>query len=165
MRQTVFFLAALLGVGGVQAASGVSAGGVVLLQPERVIEARVSVDRLAPYLKLVDASARRALAKADAVPASSGFLVVAIRPGAQSMAWLDFTPPLPKTLANALLAGTQAVPVPAVKGGTVVTAIKYGMGGASAPTQPTPAPAEWTTAARAAGQPLDIGELVDRLWK
>ncbi len=164
MRSTIFFFAAWLCASSVQAASGVTAGGVILLQPEQVIGARVTVDKLAPYLKQVDTAATRALNAAKGVPASGGFLVVAMRPGEQSKIWLDFNPPLPQALATALVDGARAVPVPAVKG-TVVVAMKYGVGGGIAPSHPVPSPAEWKEAGKAAGVPLEIGDLVDRIWK
>jgi hypothetical protein len=170
MRSTLvlcgaFLCAAVPGAGRVQAASGLTAAGVVLLQPERVMEARISVNELAPYLKQVDAAATRALDRQQAVPASAGFLVVAIRPGARSKVWLDFKPPLPKAVADALTAGTEAVRAPATTGATVAIAMKYSIGGAPAPSQPMPAPAEWTAAAKAAKQALTIEELIDRIWK
>ncbi|NHZ92379.1 hypothetical protein F2P45_25720 [Massilia sp. CCM 8733] len=164
MRSTITFLAAWLCAGVAQAASGVTAGGVVLLQPEQVIGARTSADQLAPYLKQVDSAATRAFNAAKGVPPSSGFLVVAMRPGEQSNIWLDFNPPLPQALARALVDGAKAVRVPAVKG-TVVVAMKYGVAGGSAPSQPMPSPPEWTAAARAAGVPLETGDLVERIWK
>ncbi|UOD28925.1 hypothetical protein INH39_26355 [Massilia violaceinigra] len=164
MRSTTFFVAAWLCASSVQAASNVTAGGVVLLQPDQVIGARVTVDKLAPYLKQVDTAATRALKATKGVPASGGFLVVAMRPGEQSKIWLDFNPPLPQALATTLVDGARAVPVPAVKG-TVVVAMKYGVGGGSAPSHAAPSPAEWKEVAKAAGVPLEIGDLVERSWK
>ena len=165
MRSITFFFAAWLCASSVEAASGVTAGGVVLLQPERVIEARITADKLAPYLKQVDTAATRAFTAAKAVPASGGFVVVAMRPGERSTFWLDFNPPLPQAVAQQLLAGAQAVRVPAVRGGTIVMALTYGVGGGKAPAHPVPSPAEWTAAYKAAGKPLEIGDLVDRIWK
>lgn len=165
MRSLAFFFAAMLADGAAQATNEVSAVGLMLLQPERIIEARVSVAQLAPYLKQVDEAAVGAIKSAGTVPPSGGFVVVAIRPGGQSKIWLDFTPALPTRLAEKLLAVTQAIPVPAVRGGTVVIAMKYSIGGAPAPTQALPSPAEWAGAGRAAGQALEIGDLVDRIWK
>ncbi|MCE3606340.1 hypothetical protein LXA47_22440 [Massilia sp. P8910] len=164
MRSILVFLAGWLCASSVQAANGVTAGGVVLLQPEPVIQARVTADKLAPYLKQVDTAATHALKAAASVPASGGFVVVAIRPGEQSAFWLDFTPPLPRALANDLIAGAKAVRVPMVKG-TVVVAMKYAVAGGTAPSQPMPAPKEWSAAAKAAGKPLEIGDLVERIWK
>ncbi|NHZ32552.1 hypothetical protein [Massilia rubra] len=164
MRSMILLCAAWLCASSAQAASGVTAGGVVLLQPEQVIGSRTSADKLAPYLKQIDTAAKRAFNAANNVPASGGFLVVAMRPGEQSRFWLDFHPPLPPALVKELLAGAQAVRVPAVKG-TVVVAMKYGVAGGSAPSQPTPSPPEWTAAAKAAGVPLETGDLVERIWK
>lgn len=165
MRSLVFFFAAMLAPRAAQATNEVSAVGLMLLQPERIIEARVSVAQLAPYLKQVDEAAVGAIKSAETVPPSGGFVVVAIRPGGQSKIWLDFTPALPKRLAEKLLTVTQAVPAPAVRGGSVVLAMKYSIGGAPAPAQALPSPAEWSAAAKAAGRALEIGDLVDRVWK
>ncbi|WP_157778725.1 hypothetical protein [Massilia violaceinigra] len=165
MRSIIFLLAAWLCASGVQAAGGITAGGVVLLQPEQVIEARVSVEKLAPYLKQVDAAASGTFNAAKGVPATGGFLVVAIRPGQQSKFWLDFNPPLPPAVASGLIAAAQGVQPPPVNGGTVVLAMKYGVAGGKVPAGPIPSPAEWATVAKAAGKPLEIGDLVDRIWK
>lgn len=165
MRSITLFFAAWLCASSVQAAGGLTAGGVVLLQPERVIGERITADKLAPYLKQVDTAAARAFTGAKAVPASGGFVVVAMRPGEQSRFWLDFNPPLPQAVAKQLLAGVQGVRVPAVKGGSIVLALTYGVGGGTAPAHPVPSPVEWTAAYKAAGKPLEIGDLVDRIWK
>lgn len=139
---------------------------IVLLQPEAVLQPRVpDVQTLATYIDKATAQAARVAQQAQAGPPSSGFLVIAIRPGLRSNAWLDFQPPLPPDLAAAVIRALRSVTPPAVRGGPVVLAIKAGLWGGGAPVRDTPAPVEWRAAMDKAGRPLEPGALVERLWR
>lgn len=137
--------------------------GVVLLQPEFVIEKRTSAGLLAPYIRSVNAAAADVLATRKQGPAS-GFLTVAIRPGKQSAVWLDIHPALPPALAKTLLASLRAVPVPDVQVGPVVFAVRVGLWGGTPSENQMPAPEEWKRAASEAKKPLETEELVNRIW-
>ncbi|HIV73249.1 MAG TPA: hypothetical protein H9903_20110 [Candidatus Aquabacterium excrementipullorum] len=139
---------------------------IVLLQPESVLQPRVpDVQGLANYIDKVSTQAAKVLQSAQAGPPGSGFLVIGIRPGLRSNAWLDFQPPLPQALADAVVRAMRSVTPPAVKGGPVVLAVKGGVWGGSAPARNMPVPQEWRSATGRNGQPLDAGALVERIWR
>lgn len=107
---------------------------VVLLQPDFVLQERVTVKALAPYIQSVNVAALEVLSGQKYEPAG-GFVVLAIRPGMQSAAWLDIRPALPPDLARALVARLHAVPAPTVEGGPVVFAIRASLSGGTPPCQ------------------------------
>ncbi len=148
------------------AADALTNYGVVLLQPQPVMQERVpDIPALAAYLKSV-LSAAQATAASDAQHAAhGGFIVMAVRPHQKSKVWLDFTPPLPREQADALLAGIRRITPFEARGGTVVFALRLGIWGGPQPSGPVPSPAEWTAAAKKAGRPMEIGQLVDSIWR
>lgn len=135
--------------------------GIVLLQPESVIQERVSVEALVPFVHSVNEVAAQVLAGRDYNPAG-GFLVIAIRPGNQSAVWVDMDPVLPSELSSALVTRLRAIPAPTVSGGPVVFAVGVGLAG-GAPKN-APAPEAWKREAGAAGEPLKVDKLVERIW-
>jgi hypothetical protein len=145
------------------AASPYEMKGVVLLQPESIIQERISVTALAPYIRSVNAAAANVLATRKHPP-TGGFLVLAVRPGNQSAMWLDLQPALAPDLAKALTARLRAVPAPTVQTGPVVFAIHASLWGGISPDGKMPAPEEWTQAARKAGKPVETGEVVELIW-
>lgn len=139
---------------------------IVLLQPESVLAPRVpNVQGLATYIDKATAQAAEVTRQAEAGPPTSGFLVIAIRPGLRSNAWLDFQPPLPQPLADAVLRAMRAVTPPAVRGGPVVLAVKASLWGGTATGRDFPAPKEWRAAMDQAGRPLETEALVERTWR
>lgn len=150
----------------VAAASALERTDIVLLQPEAVLQPRVpDVQSLATYIDKATAQAAQVAQQARSGPPTSGFLVIAIRPGLRSNAWLDFQPPLPPALAEAVVRAMRSVIPPAVRGGPVVLAVKAGLWGGGAPARDIPAPKEWRAATDKAGHPLDTGALVERIWR
>ncbi len=147
------------------AAEPVTLHGVVLLQPEFILNDRVpSVTALTDYVKGAQAAAAAAVL-AQAEPASnSGFIVIAVRPGLQSKVWLDFDKLLPAPLRDELLSRVGAVKPFAAQAGPVVFGIHVGLSGAPASSRQHPAPAEWSAAASKLDEPIEIGDLVDRIW-
>lgn len=137
--------------------------GIVLLQPESVVQERISASALAPYARLLNAAAANVFATREKLPAG-GFLVIAVRPGRQSAVWVDIRPELPAALAKELIAQLRAVAAPDVAIGPVIFAIKASLWGGTAPAQHLPAPSEWTNAANRARTPLETGELVELIW-
>lgn len=138
---------------------------IVLLQPESVLQPRVpDVQSLANYIDKATAQAAQVARQAQAGPPTSGFLVLAIRPGLRSNVWLDFQPPLPAAVAEALVRAMRAVTPPSVRGGPVVLAVKAGLWGGSAPGRDFPAPKEWRAAMDKAGRPLGPDILAERTW-
>jgi len=124
--------------------------GMVLLQPEFVLKERVtSIESLAGYVKAVQSSAGEALSDTTPTPAS-GYLVLAVRPGGQSMVWLDFNPALPEPVAARLRTAILAVPAFEARNGVVAKGF--------------PDPPEWSKAMEGRDEPMEIGDLVDKVW-
>ncbi len=139
---------------------------VVLLQPQWVLQERApDIPALAGYMKAVLSSAQAATEKDAQHAPHGGFIVLAVRPQWKSHVWLDFKPPLPREQADALLAGIQRIRPFEARGGTVVVALKVGLWGGPEPEAQMPTPAEWTAAAKKAGHEMEIGQLVDSIWR
>ncbi len=139
--------------------------GISLLQPESVLAPRVqSVDALAAYIKAIEHAANDFLSTQPQRPPTTGFIVVAVRPGQQSRTWFDLKPGLPAQTANELKAAIARIQPLRVNGGAVVFAINVGIWGGPAATGPMPNPSEFAAAAKAAGRPLEVGDLVERIW-
>ena len=137
--------------------------GLVMLQPESVMQQRSpSADAVVDYLKRVQAASEQAVAALPATP-SGGYLVLAVRPGGQARVWLDLEPALPLANAQALRAAVEAVRPFAATDGVLVFALGTTLWG-GALLQRMPAPAQFKATADAAGHPLEIEALVDRLW-
>lgn len=148
------------------AAESMQMFGVTLLQPEHVLQERVSkVTDLSDYLKAVQATVAQAVAASPPHRPASGFIVVAVRPGQKSNAWLDITPPLSQQEASKVLAAAKNVRPPSVRGGVVVVAIKVGLWGGSESAAVSPSPTEWRAAATSAGKPMEVGALVEMVWR
>lgn len=160
----MFFLCSILAIANVASASTpYEMKDIVLLQPDFVLQERVTAKALAPYIQSVNAAAIEVLSGQKYEPAG-GFLVLAMRPGSQPAAWLDIRPALPPELARALVARLHAVPAPTVAGGPVVFAIRASLSGGAPPVNNIPAPNEWTQAVRQAGKAIETSDLVERIW-
>lgn len=160
----MIFLCLILAIANVASAKApYEVKDIVLLQPEAVLQERVTAEALVPYIELVNAAALEVLSGQKYEPAG-GFLVLAIRPGKQSAAWLDIRPALPPDLARALVARLHALPVPSVEVGPVVFAVRASLLGGELPVNNVPEPDEWKQAARQAGKEIETGDLVERIW-
>lgn len=137
--------------------------GVVLLQPEHVLQARASsTSAVAGYIRAVESAAAAALAQEPPRP-SGGYLVLAVRPGGRSMAWLDTRPALPGATAARLREAILSVPAFEAREGVVVFALRASLWG-GAVAHEFPAPQAWSEAMAGHDEPMEIGGLVDRLW-
>lgn len=146
------------------AAEPLARHGVVLLQPNAVVQERVpSVDAMADYIQAVEAAAREAVVASTARQSVGGFVVVAVRPGLQARAWLDFDTLVDLDLQRRILAQVQAVKPFAAKDGPVVFALKVGTWDAPPSRRQLPLPAEWRQAIRE-GAPQAVEALVRHLW-
>jgi hypothetical protein len=140
--------------------------GILLLQPEDVLRARVKDSHaLARYIKDVQAAAAEALDAAFQRRPNGGFVVLALRPGGRSKVWLDLDAPMPEATQHALRAALQALPPPEVQDGVVVLALTASFWGGRPPTRPAPAPPEWRAHAARSERKLEVGELVEALWR
>lgn len=137
---------------------------VVLLQPSSILEERVaSVDAMAAYIRAVEAAAREAVLASGSRQAVGGYVVVAVRPGLQSKVWLDFDALMDLEVRRQITDRVSEVkPFDAVKG-PVVFALKVATWGGKESRRPAPTPPEWKSATRG-GTPLEISELVERIW-
>lgn len=159
----VWFVAALASEP-THAAEPLTQFNVVLLQPTAMLEERVSqVDAMAAYIKAVEAAAREAVIASGVQQAVGGFIVVAVRPGLQSNVWLDFDAMLDLELKKQITKRIRVVPPFEVFKGPVVFALKVATWSGKPSKRLAPAPPEWKQAAPA-GAPLEVGELVERLW-
>lgn len=162
---TLLLLVALsLALSPTHAAEPFTRHGVVLLQPSRVVEARVpSVDAMADYIKEVEAAVRQAVHASPSRQSVAGFLVVAVRPGRRSKTWLDFDTLVDLDLQRDIAGRVQAVKPFEAKDGPVVFAVKLALWDAKPSKRQVPLPAEWRSA-RVEGAPQEVEALVERLW-
>lgn len=137
---------------------------LTLLQPEVVVSERVRVEDLSDYVKSVNADAQASLASSVKPTPTAGFIVVAVRPGSQSRVWLDFSPVLPPRVAARLVSSLEQVAPFKAKGGVVVFAINCTLWGAPATERQGPSPDEWKEAMKGMDGPVEIGDLVERIW-
>lgn len=135
---------------------------IVLLQPEGMVGERVAVKPLADYINDIETEVDQTAQTKKHSPVS-GFIVVAVKPGKKSKAWLDMTPALDKATERSLLHAVQKVPVIDVRD-TVVFAITTGLWGGQQPKAISPSPTEWGVAAHKAGRPMEVTELVESIW-
>lgn len=162
-RTGVLALAALFA----QAADAVDAvkvHNIVLLQPDEVLHERgADAAHVAQYIRTAEATAAATLRDEKPTPAA-GFIVFAVREGYTSKVWLDLKPPLDADTASKLTAALErAEDVPFV-GGTIVFAFNVSLWGAATDTRRMPRPQAWVDAAKGAPEPIEIGDLVDRVW-
>lgn len=158
------FSPAVLASGSALAAETYHVENVMLLQPDFMLQERVRVDELAQYIRAVNTAAKASLENvADPAP-SSGFLVMAVRPGGRSRAWLDFTPPLAHATADELRSAVERVTPIQANEGVVIFAVRSTLWGAPATQQQGPFPAEWKQVFDSMDAPIEISELVERAW-
>ncbi|HJV67695.1 hypothetical protein [Ideonella sp.] len=137
---------------------------VVLLQPSAALEERVpSVDAMAAYIKAVEAAAREAVIASGAKQSVGGFIVVAVRPDLGSNVWLDFGSLLDLELRRQITTKVKAVTPFEARKGPVVFALKVATWNGKESKRTAPVPPEWKGATRN-GTPLEVGELVERIW-
>ena len=137
---------------------------IMLLQHDFVLQERVRVDELAHYIQAVNAAAKANLQNVTAPMPSSGFVVMAVRPGGRSKAWLDFTPPLAPATDAGLRSAVERVTPFQAKEGVVVFAIRATLWSAAPTQQQGPFPVEWKQVLDSPGAPIEIGDLVERVW-
>lgn len=151
---------------GAQAAEPVTMYKAVLMQPGWVYRERLaSSDAMAAYIKEVEAAIKAAVAHAGTQSPAGGFVVIALRPGQRSHAWLDFDEPIPDAFASDLTSRIRDVFPMKVKDGLVVFALKVGLWGGKEPARTTAYPKEWREVQQKSLHPLDTEELVEKVWK
>ncbi len=156
---------ALAGAASPLFAAEVTRQEVLLLQPDDELQFRViSVDAYGDYAKAVRAAVFDVLQQHTLPQPAAGFFVLVVRPGQQARVWLDFQPALPPALAQTLRARSLSLLPPLVREGPVLLTLKLSLDGAPWPVQAAPQPASWAQAAVLAGAPINLSNLVERVW-
>jgi hypothetical protein len=137
----------------------------VLLQPDVLYRERVAnADMLAAYIRTVQKAVKERVEKSSEQPPSTGFIVVALRPGQRSNAWLDVEPALPAALGQELIAAVRGILPLRVNKGPVVFALKVSLWGGKETARTLPNPEEWKVVEQQNMLPLETGELVEKVW-
>ncbi len=158
-----FILVAWFLSGHSKAAERLSMDSITLLQPEQVIEERVpDIEAFARYTKQVESAVRTHLEHNEDKTPAAGFIVMAVRPGGQTRVWLDLEPE--RSDEAEIVSAAQAVKGYPVRFGTVIHAVKVSVDGAPQRPGQLPNPDSWRAAMKSDAEPVEIGELVDRLW-
>jgi hypothetical protein len=164
MRLLLLLICLMLGAPCASASEPISNLGVVLLQPSAVLEERVqSVDAMADYIRAIEAASKAAVVASGSHQSVGGFIVIAVRPGLKSNAWLDFETLLDLEVRRQLLAAVKAVQPFETSKGPVVFALKVALWNGKPPKRALPVPQEWKGVA-GNGEPLEVGALVERIW-
>jgi hypothetical protein len=164
MRALLLSLSLAIAATCAQASEPVTVFNVVLLQSSSILEGRVeSVDAMAEYIKAVETALGEAVVASGAKQSTSGFIVVAVRPGQESNVWFDFDTLLDLEMRRQIASKVKAVKPFEARNGPVVFALKVGTWNAKESKRSVPLPPEWKNATQG-GPPLEIGELVQRVW-
>ena len=140
--------------------------GVVLYMPDPVMKARIKVEDLSPYMQKVDEAAKAVAEAQQGQKGTSGMLLVAMRPGGLSKAWVvTGEPSMEPAIADAMVAAAETVPVPTVNEETVLVGIKFhAFGGGTLPVSAgPPIPIGWYAHFSKHGGLLD-DELMSKVW-
>lgn len=145
-------------------AAELTSGRIVLLQPDESLKQKgIVVTELANYIKLTQSVASAVLNPVETEPAS-GFLVIAIREGNKSNAWLDFSPPLPPAIELKLINEIRNIPPFKVLKGTVIFAIGFNVNGSTLSPEKFPSPVAWQKVASKQNAPIEVEQLVELVW-
>jgi hypothetical protein len=139
--------------------------GITILQTEQVFFERVpGMSSFEVYVKELVDGVDKAVGKLPKSTPTGGFLVVAVKPGGRSRAWLDLPPDVSAEVSNAIQEAAQQIyPMP-VKNGVALFAIKISLWGGEAPQGMVPRPEAWEAEGEKAGGPIELGDLVMRVW-
>lgn len=139
--------------------------GITILQTEQVFFGRVlGMSSFEVYVKELVDGVDKAVGKLPKSTPTAGFLVVAVKPGGRSRVWLDIPPGLSEEASNAIQEAAQQVyPMP-VKNGVALFAIKISLWGGEVPQGMVPRPQAWEAEGEKAGGPIELGDLVMRVW-
>ena len=163
VRPAAFALAVAC-AGSAAAADVLGVRNIVLLQPDAVLHGRgADAAHLAQYIRAAEATAASTLRDRTPTP-TAGFIVFALREGYASKVWLDLDPPLDAATAATLTAALERTSDVPFVGGTIVFAFNVSLWDAPEDTRRMPRPQAWIDAAKDAPAPIEIADLVDRVW-
>jgi len=137
---------------------------VVLLQPDFILQERgMKVEEFARFIKSAQDATTNAW-KTSKLPASSGFVVVAVREGGKVNAWLDVQPEVPAAAETKAIQAVRSLVPFNVSHGTVLFALQFSTGGAKAKADAMPNPKEWRAVAKTQTGPVEAEHLVKLVW-
>ncbi|MBB4796440.1 putative lipoprotein [Brevundimonas bullata] len=139
---------------------------VVLYLPDPVMKARVEVAALSPYVNAAAIAAEGAIRAAPAQAGASGMLLLMVKPGGRSKAWVVTGEPAAsaETVA-AVVKAVEAVPAPAVREGPILVGVGFEAWGGGAPPAGAnpPIPRDWYSYFPKDGGRLDDAFMA-RVW-
>ncbi|MDE2427440.1 MAG: hypothetical protein KGM99_01855 [Burkholderiales bacterium] len=133
-------------------------------QSEKVMQQKqVNFEELARYSRKIQSAVWKALKKAQ-MPASAGYLVVAVRSDGEVATWLDMTPAVHEYYDNQIYDAVRKVAPVHVESGILVFAVKMAIDTAVHTRKSFPTPPGWDDARKKLNDPDNIEELVLSLW-
>ncbi|GGC95344.1 hypothetical protein [Undibacterium terreum] len=155
----LFFLFASLGH-----AAETRFDSVYFFQEEEVLkEKQVNFQDFARFNRSVQSAVWKALKKVS-MPASAGYLVVAVRADGKIAAWLDMQPALHEYYDAAVTEAVSKLRPFALSDGIVVFGMKMAVNTAVFTSKAKPQPKDWADAQKAAADPDDIEAIVQAAW-
>lgn len=139
---------------------------VVLYLPDRVIKERVEIADLSPYLTAVDEAVASAAREQPTQAGASGMMLLMVKPGERSRAWIvTGEPPMKPDVVTVLTGAAEAVPAPLVRQGPILVGLQFDAwgGGAQPEGAVAPIPRDWYAHFSEDGGVLD-DDFMARVW-
>ncbi|MFZ4528286.1 MAG: hypothetical protein ACOYNW_07305 [Undibacterium curvum] len=155
---------ALLSISALASAADTRFDSFYFFQPESVLQEKgVNVDSLGRYTRAVQTQIYKSLKNAK-LPASSGYLVIAIRSDEEVATWLDMKPVVHEYYDNQIYEVVKNLQPPQIKKGIFVFAIKMAIDTPVHTKKSIPNPPGWDDARKKLADPGSIEHLVLSLW-
>lgn len=139
---------------------------VVLYLPDRVMKERIAVADLSPYLAAVDEAVAAAAKAQPTQTGASGMLLLMVKPGERSRAFLVTGEPAMKPeVVAAITVAAGAVPAPSVRQAPILVGLQFDAwgGGAQPEGAVAPIPRDWYAHFSEDGGVLDDAFMA-RVW-
>ena len=139
---------------------------VVLYLPDRLMKARIEVSDLSPYLLRVEEAVRVAATAQPAQAGASGMMLLMVKPGERSRAWIvTGEPGMQPQVVEALTGAAEAVTAPSVRQGPILVGLQFDAwgGGAQPEGAVAPIPRDWYAHFSEDGGVLDDA-LMAKVW-
>ncbi len=137
---------------------------IYFFQSQQQLEQKgINVDSFGRYTRVLQTQIYKALKKVK-IPASAGYLVVAIRSDGAVTSWLDMTPAVHEYYDNQIYEIVQKLPPVDVTSGILVFGMKMAIDTAVHTKKTVPSPPDWAAAKKKIGDPDNIEELVLSIW-
>jgi len=139
---------------------------VVLYLPDRLMKARIEVSDLSPYLLRVEEAVSAAAAAQPTQAGASGMMLLMVKPGERSRAWIvTGEPGMQPQVVEALTGAAEAVTAPSVRQGPILVGLQFDAwgGGAQPEGAVAPIPRDWYAHFSEDGGVLD-DDFMARVW-